>query len=180
MESVRCLEPGRKEDIVISDITFLIERLEQLLGESWRIPLSTFVVANEDELHDVIDQMRTAIPKEIRQAERIHQERERIIAQAKEEAERVVQLAEVDAAQLAEDHEIIIAANQRAQTIIERAQREVETLKVDADNYARGVLESLGEQLGLLDSQVTTLQTIVRNGLVTLSQTGESSPDESG
>jgi cell division septum initiation protein DivIVA len=180
LESVRCLEPGRKEDIVISDITFLIERLEQLLGESWRIPLSTFVVANEDELHDVIDQMRTAVPKEIRLAERIHQERERIIAQAKEEAERVVQLAEVDAAKLAEDHEIITAANQRAQTIIERAQREVETLKVDADNYARGVLESLGEQLSLLDSQVTTLQTIVRNGLVTLSQTGESSTDESG
>jgi hypothetical protein len=175
---VPCREPGRKEDTAINDITFLIERLEELLGESWRIPLSTYVVANEDAFHDVIDQMRTAIPKEIRQAERIHQERDRIIAQAKEEAERVVQLAEVDAAKLAEDHEIITAANQRAQTVIERAQREVETLKADADNYARGVLESLGEQLGVLDSQVSTLQTVVRNGLMTLSQAGESSTDE--
>ena len=136
------------------------------------------MVASEDEFHDVIDQMRTAIPKEIRQAERIQQERERIVAQAKEEAERVLQLAEVDAEKLAEDNKIIDAANQRAQTIIERAQREADVLKVDADDYARGVLESLGEQLGLLDSQISTLQSIVRNGLLTLSQKREPTIDE--
>lgn len=140
--------------------------------------MSTYLVASEDEFHDVIDQMRTALPKEIRQAERIHQERERIIAQAKEEAERVVQLAEVGAAKLADDHEIIDAANHRAQTIIERAQREAEALKVDADEYARGVLESLGEQLGMLDSQISTLQTIVRNGLLSLAQKREQTIDE--
>jgi cell division septum initiation protein DivIVA len=140
--------------------------------------LSTYLVASEDEFHDVIDQMRTAIPKEIRQAERIHQERERILAQAKEEAERVLQLAEVDAEKLAEDHEIIDAANQRAQTIIERAQREADVLKADADDYARGVLESLGEQLSMLDSQIGTLETIVRNGLLSLSQKRDPTIDE--
>jgi cell division septum initiation protein DivIVA len=140
--------------------------------------LSTYLVASEDEFHDVIDQMRTAIPKEIRQAERIHQERERILAQAKEEAERVLQLAEVDAEKLAEDHEIIDAANQRAQTIFERAQREADALKADADDYARGVLESLGEQLSMLDSQIGTLETIVRNGLLSLSQKRDPTIDE--
>lgn len=122
----------------------------------------------------MIDQIRTAIPKEVKQAERIIQERERTIAQATEEAERIVQLSREEAAKLVEDNAIIIAANQRAQTIFERAHREAEALKGDADEYARGVLAALDNQLGTLEGQIATLMTIVRNGLEKLAQNRES------
>jgi len=153
----------------LSDIYHLIDRLERLLNESWRMPLSAYLVINEDDFLDVIDQMRTTLPREIKEGEKVQRERERIIAQAEEEAERIVQLAQEEAGQLVEEHEVIRAADQRAKTITERAQREAEFLKVDADEYARGVLLSLGDQLDGLDEQIATLLNTVRNGLETLS-----------
>lgn len=163
----------------MSDIYHLIDRLERLLNESWRMPLSTYLVINEDDFLDVIDQMRTAIPKEIKEGERVQRERDRLLAQSEEEAERIVQLAREDASKLVQEHELILAAEQRARTITERAQREAEVLKSGADEYARQVLVSLDEQLDELDAQIANLLTIVRNGLETLSlQPEEAISDE--
>jgi cell division septum initiation protein DivIVA len=141
------------------------------------VPLSAYLVINEDDFLDVIDQLRTAIPKEIKQAERVQQERERMIAQAEEEAERIVELAQEEAGKVTEEHEIITAANQRAQTIIERAHREAEVLRLEADDYAKQVLVSLDKQLGTLEDQIAELLTTVRNGLQTLSREPELEPE---
>jgi cell division septum initiation protein DivIVA len=162
----------------LSDIYHLIDRLERLLNESWRMPLSAYLVINEDDFLDVIDQMRTTVPQEVKEGEKIQRERERILAQAEEEALRVVQLAQEDASKLIEEHALIEAANQRAETIIERAQREAQILKRDADEYAREVLVSLDDQLGTLEDQITILLRTVRNGLETLSQPQEVVPEE--
>ena len=75
-------ETTRKEETPISDINFLVERLEKLLGEAWRIPMSAYLIVNEDEFLSLIDQLRTAVPKEVKQAERILQERERTLSEA--------------------------------------------------------------------------------------------------
>jgi cell division septum initiation protein DivIVA len=141
-----------------------------LISESFRVPLSTYLVINEEDCLDLIDQMRTAIPQEIKAGERIQQERERIIAQAQEEAERVVQLARDEASGLLEQHELIQAANQRVKTITERAQREADALRREADEYARQVLLDLRDQLGVLDGQIDSLLKTVHNGLDALSQ----------
>jgi cell division septum initiation protein DivIVA len=162
----------------LSDIYHLIDRLERLLNESWRMPLSVYLVINEDDFLDVIDQMRTAIPQEIKEGEKLQRERDRLIAQAEEEAERVVQLAREDAAKAIEAHELSSAAEQRANTIIERANREADVLRAEADEYARGVLSSLNEQLDSLDEQIDFLLTTVRNGLETLSQRQSAVIDE--
>jgi vacuolar-type H+-ATPase subunit H len=157
----------------LSDINHLIDRLERLLNESWRMPLSAYLVINEDDFLDVIDQMRTAIPREVKEGEKIQRERERIMAQAEEEAERLLQLAQEDAAKLVEQHEIIRMSEQRGKTVIERAQREAEVLKGEADEYARQVLVSLDSQIGVLEGQIADLRTTVQNGLDALAQQGE-------
>lgn len=161
----------------MSDIYHLIDRLERLLNESWRMPLSAYLVINEDDFLDVIDQMRTAIPHEIKEAERIQRERDRMIAQAEEEGERIVALAKEESSNLVQEHEIIQAAEQRASTIIERSQREAEVLKAGADEYALTVLASLVDQLDTMDEQIANLQITVRNGLETLSA-GPAAPSD--
>jgi cell division septum initiation protein DivIVA len=167
---------GERRGSPVSDINHLIDRLERLLNESWRMPLSAYLVINEDDFLEVIDQMRTAIPQEIKEGEKVQRERDRIVAQAEEEAERIVQLAQLDAARLVEEHELIRIAEQRADTILERAQREALVLKEDADEYARQVLVSLNDQLDVVDQQIAALLTTVRNGLETLSHAQE--PDQ--
>jgi cell division septum initiation protein DivIVA len=68
-----------------------------------------------------------------------------------------------------EEHEIVQAANQRAQTILERAQLEADALKKDAEDYAKEILVGLYDQLGALHGQTATLIGTVRNGLQSLS-----------
>lgn len=135
------------------------------------MPLSSYLVINEDDFLDVIDQMRTAIPQEIKQGERIQQDHDRLIAQAQEEADRIVHLAQEEAAKMIEDHEIVRAAEQRTGTILERAQRDAEVLKIGADEYAREVLVTL-------DAQLTDLLGTVRNGLGSLNKAQEESLEQ--
>lgn len=127
------------------------------------------MVVSEDDILDLVDQMRTAIPKEIKQAELVLRERDRRLAQAEEEAGRIVQMAHGEAQKLAEEHEVVHAANQRAQTILERAQRDAQTLKDEADEYARSVLLDLNEQLEVLNEQIGRVLTTIHNGLRALS-----------
>jgi len=145
--------------------------LERLLGESWGVPLSAYRVVNEADFLDVIDQMRTAIPQEIKQGERVAQEKERIVAQSQEEADRIVRMAQEEATRLLDQHEIVKAAEQRRATIIERAQQEAEGLKGGADAYAHEVLVAL-------DGQLANILMTVRNGLTALDKSQEQPPAE--
>lgn len=162
----------------MSDIHHYVEKIEKMINEGWRIPMSAYVVVNEEEMLKLIDQIRTAIPKEMRQAGRILQERDRTIADAESEAERIVEEGRQSAARLAEEHELVAAANLRAQTIIERAQREAETLRAGADEYAIGVLQSLDGQLGTMEAQIGRLTATVHAGLARLARTPEEGEDQ--
>jgi cell division septum initiation protein DivIVA len=143
------------------DILHLIDRLEALLNEGSHPPLTKKVMLEEQRAWEIIDQMRIAIPDEVKKAKRINQERDRIIAQANEEGARIVELAKDEAERLTGESEVTKAAQTRANTIIERAQREAEALKLDADDYTMQVL-------GKLDEDLTKALSIVRNGLLKL------------
>ncbi len=154
--------------------------MEKQLREAWRIPMSAYLIVNEDEFLELIDQLRTAIPREVRQAERILQERDRAIADGEGDAERIREQAREEAARMVEDGDIVTAANLRAQTIIDRARVEADALKSEADAYASSVLQDLDGQLGALGEQLGRLMSTVRNGLQKLSKDPEPSSDEPG
>ncbi|MCI0393580.1 MAG: ATPase [Chloroflexi bacterium] len=140
------------------DILHLVDRLEQALAESRRIPLTANLIVDEDRIFNIIDQMRVAIPEEVKRANRVEAEKERILAQAQEEAERIRTLAKQEAAELVKRDAIMIAAQQRADTVVERARREADTLRHDADAYIMEVLSRLEEDL------LRSLS-VVRNGM---------------
>jgi len=140
------------------DIQHLVDRLEQVLNESYRFPLSTYLFVNEDRVFNIIDQMRVAIPEEVKRANRIEAEKERILAQAKEEAERIRGLAKQEASELVKRDTVMSSAQQRSDNILERARRDAQALRDDADVYVVEVLSRLEEEL------LRSLS-VVRNGL---------------
>ncbi|MBP8949908.1 MAG: hypothetical protein KBG73_13790 [Candidatus Promineofilum sp.] len=140
------------------DIQHLVDRLEQALNESTRIPLSAYLLVNEEKVYSLLDQMRVAVPEEIKRANRIEAEKDRILAQAKEEAERIRELSRQEAGELVKRDAIVNAAQHRAENIIERARRDAEALRQDADVYIVDVLQRLEQDL------MRTMG-VVRNGL---------------
>ena len=128
------------------DIQHLVDRLEQVLNDSSRVPLSAFLLVNEDRIYSIIDQMRVAVPEEIKRANRIEAEKERILAQANEEAERIRELAKQEAEELVSRDTVTLSSQQRADNILERARRDADALRSDADVYVVEVLPRSEEQ----------------------------------
>ncbi len=140
------------------DIQHLVDRLEQALNESTRIPLSAYLLVNEEKVYSLLDQMRVAVPEEIKRANRVEAEKDRILAHAKEEAERIRELSRQEAGELVKRDAIVNAAQHRAENILERARRDAEALRQDADVYIVDVLQRLEQDLA-------RTMNVVRNGL---------------
>jgi len=129
------------------DILHLVDRLEEIVKRSRRVPFSSVRMVDEQRVWALIDQMRISIPDEIRRAERINQQRERVLAQAREEAERVVQQAQGRLDELTSEHPIAKSAEERATSLREQAEREAADLRSGADEYVFNTLCQLEEEL---------------------------------
>ena len=70
------------------------------------MPLTNNVIIDQARALDLIDQLRVAVPEEVRQAKRINEESERIAQRAHEEAERILARAQEQAAFLIEEREL--------------------------------------------------------------------------
>jgi len=144
------------------DILQWIDQLEALLTEGMRIPLTGNVVVDENDVFEIIDQMRIRVPEELKQARRIQQQQERIIAQAKEEANRIKAQARLEAEASLSQHEQVVVAQAKAEQIVERARAEADALRQEADQYALQVLRELEAALEASLRQV-------RNGIKKIS-----------
>ena len=113
------------------DILHLVDRLEELFNESRPIPLTHNVIIDEDKILDIIDQMRVTIPDEMKKAQQVLSQRDRILAQAQEEANRTLKLAREKSEKLIERDPIIQAAHAQADDIITQALGEVEKTRRD-------------------------------------------------
>ncbi|HHY36824.1 MAG TPA: ATPase [Firmicutes bacterium] len=129
------------------EIFELFDNLEELIAGAGRIPLTGKVVINEDELIEVIEQIRNALPEELRQARWVLKERKRLIADAENEAREIVQQAKDYTAKLIDENEITKMAKQQAQEIIQKAQEEARTIRLESYAYAERVLAKLEELL---------------------------------
>lgn len=110
---------------------------------------------------EIIDQMRISIPDEVKNAEQIIAQRDRVLAQAQEEANRTIKLAKDKGEDIIARDAIVEAAQARAEQIIAQARAEAESIRMDADDY---ILETLGS----LESELTRLLNQARNGIATL------------
>jgi hypothetical protein len=151
------------------DILHLVDRLEELFNESRPIPLTHSVIMDENRLMDIIDQMRVSIPDEIKKAQQINVQRDRILAQAQEEANRTLALAREKSEKMVERNELTQASQVRGDQIIEQARREALLTQKEADRY---VVETLTN----LESELTRTLTQVQNGIKTLEANKPSKP----
>jgi hypothetical protein len=154
------------------DILHLVDRLEELFNESKSIPLTHKVLVDEERMLELIDQMRLAIPEEIKNSQQIINQKERIFAQANEEAHRTIELAKEQSSKLVEKDMIVQKAEVMAENIIQKARQETKQINYEADSYAINSLEHLETELGKILVQV-------RNGLNALKSTnaGKDNPD---
>jgi F0F1-type ATP synthase membrane subunit b/b' len=143
------------------DILHLVDRLEELLNQSRPLPFTHNVIVDEDRMLDIIDQMRVAIPDEVKKAQQLLSQRDRILAQAQEEANRTLSIAREKSEQLLERDAIVQAAQARADQLVNQARVDLQKERQDADQY-------VVDQLSRLEIELERALTQVRNGISTL------------
>lgn len=97
---------------------------------------------------DLIDQLRVAIPEEVRAAKRINAEGERIIEKAEDEARSITSRAQEQAAFLIGERGLLERAEVEGLAIIAEARTHAEQVRAGADDYALGMLETLEQEVG--------------------------------
>jgi len=143
------------------DILHLVDRLEELFNSSRPIPLTHNVIVDEDRMLEIVDQMRISIPEEVKEAQQVFAQRDRVLAQAQEEANRTISLAKKKAEEITGRDAIVDSANRRAEQIIAQAKADAENVRQEADDY---VIDALGS----LELEVNKILNQTRNGIAKL------------
>lgn len=135
---------------------FFVERLEAMIANGRKLPLTSNVVVDQAAALDLVDELRHAVPEEVQSARRITAEGERILERAQQESERIVAKAQEQAAFLIEERGLTEAAEAEGRRIIEDALAESAEVRRGSDEYAADVLVHLEGEV------VKALQTIRR------------------
>lgn len=159
----------------MSDIDFVVDRLEEMAQQSPRVPMTGKMLVDEDVLQRLIEQLRETIPVQLREANRVLQERDAIIAQGEDKAAGILRLAQEQSDQMTGESSILLRAEGERRAILERAEadaaqireiasREATVVREEADDYALSVLRDLERTLA-------SYQRTLANGIALLRQT---------
>ena len=118
-------------------IDMLYERIDDAKSPALKPNLS---MVERDEMLDLLDELRAALPVEIKRAQELIGARERYVTEAKRDVERMMRQADLEAAAKVSESEILMAAREKARQIISRAEDRSRQLYQVANDYADDAL----------------------------------------
>jgi alkanesulfonate monooxygenase SsuD/methylene tetrahydromethanopterin reductase-like flavin-dependent oxidoreductase (luciferase family) len=142
----------------LDTVVDIVDTLEELVGGARRLPFTPSVVVNEEEILELVDRIRVALPDDLLTARHTLDERDQILeraehevaevtARTEEEATRVVREAQAQAALLVAEHVIVAEATEQARALVSDAEQHAALQRTAADDYAREVMQRLEDQL---------------------------------
>ena len=123
------------------NIMALIELLDDELTNASNLPLTGKKLVDVDKCLDIISDLRINLPDDIKDAERIVQEKNQILNDAHQEAQNIISEAERRFNQILDEHEITVHAHERADAIVAAAEAEAREVKLGAIGYATDILD---------------------------------------
>jgi hypothetical protein len=150
------------------DILYLVDRLENLIASSRRMPLFNQLMLKESDILNIIEQMRTAIPDEIKQSRRIIQDKERILAQAQADASTLLARAREESERAMNREGLLRAAEDRSKDMVRQAEEQSEQIKIEADAYVAETLRALREHLSSIEVEVGRSILSIEKGLASM------------
>ena len=127
------------------EILDLIDSLEELVIQARRLPVGGNLVVDRKRMLDVIDQMRLAVPTDLREAAQIIEMREQIMGEAHEDAQRTLQQAAQERARKLEESAILREAQERSQSVLIDSEARARQVIAEADATAAAHLSEAAD-----------------------------------
>ena len=129
------------------DAIKLIEYLEEIIDTSAKVPMTGKVMVNKKEILDVLQKIVDYLPSELKKAQWIVNEKERILSEAVQESETMKKENLSLLRRQIENHDITKEANMRAEEIISSAKKNAKAIRLGARDYADELLSQLDNEL---------------------------------
>ena len=126
----------------------MLDQLESTIEGSKRAFMQTDkIIVDPEELYKIIDQIRSSVPDDIRDAQWVKREEEQIKRKAQEDYERIIEEARARAQELVSETEVYRLAEIRVREMLEEANQAAHDITLGAFNYADDIMEKIEKQL---------------------------------
>ena len=127
-----------------SRIEQIIEEIEEYIdGCKYQALSSSKIIVNKDELEELLNELRSKTPEEIKRYQKIISNKEAILADAQAKAREMVEQSEVMQSAYAQANETVNNANQQAQEILDAATNDANSIRLGAIGYTDDMLANL-------------------------------------
>ncbi|MGG7143768.1 ATPase [Clostridium nigeriense] len=134
-------------DKVEVNIIELLEYLEELIETAPKVPITGKSVIDKKEFLEVIDQIINYIPDQVRKAQWVMNEKDRILGDAQKQYESTKSEIMEMMKQNVENHDLVKEAKVRANEIIALAQRDAKAIRIGSREYSTEILSQLDREI---------------------------------
>ncbi len=120
----------------------VLDELTELMENARSLPMSTSVRVERDDVLKLLDEARTRLPDELREARYLLKEREDFLARTRREADELIAEAKSNLARMVQRTEVVKAADHRARQILDQAEDDARRMQHDAEDYCDQKLAS--------------------------------------
>ena len=139
------------------DLSSRLQQLEDLVRDAKSMPLSSSALLNREEVLELIDEMKDALPEEVKQARWVVKDREELLAKARRDAESMVEQARAEQLRLASHEAVVQRSEEEAERILGEADEDARKLRLEAEDYVDAKLAQLEAALQrILEDMIKT------------------------
>ena len=143
-----------------SRIEQLIDEIETYIDNCKPQPLSqTKIIVNKEEIDELLRELRSKTPEEIKKYQKIISNKEAILNDARKKAEEIVNQATIKTNQLINEHEIMQQAYDKANNVISMASKEAQEIldnaQIEANSVRASAMQYTDDLLANLENIIT-------------------------
>ncbi len=148
-----------------SKIEQTISDIEDFIEGCKSVPFSSGSIAvNREEIEALLEELKSRIPTEIKQYQRIISNQEAILADARKKADSIVAQAQVQTNELVSEHQIMQQAYAQANEVVQQATKQAQAIMDDAQNKANNIQASA---IAYTDKMLKSIEEILSTSMET-------------
>ena len=133
----------------------IIEEIEDYIDGCKPSPISrNKILVNREQLEELLSELRTKTPEEVKRYQKIISNKEAILADAQAKADQIIAQAQVQTNELVSEHqimqqayaqanEVVMIATKQAQEILDNATNDANNIRMGAMQYTDDILKNL-------------------------------------
>jgi len=112
-----------------------LDQVTEMVENAKSMPLSASVLVNKAEMLALLDELRAALPDELREAQWVIKDRDEVIDQGRKEGDKIIADAKVEASRLVSKTEVMQTATKEAERVMEEARENARRMRLEVEDY---------------------------------------------